>query len=181
VPAFRMILRVLVLMGLPLFTLACEGSQDETELQKLAEVQQRQERNKDVVSRYFFEFLDGRGSMSLLDELFTEDCIIQRAELPGAVRGLAELRVFMEKTRSTMPQLRTSVQSLVAEGDYVFVHIRHKAVMNGTVTTSFGTRELHNLDVEWPAMSVFRLSEGKIAEQQVLRDELGILKQEGFF
>lgn len=176
-PSLR-VRNALIILSLLLFS--CDGSQTTTDTQQMLATQQQQERNKDVVNRYFFEFLDGHGDMSLLDELFTQDCVIQRAELPTALHGMTDLRAFMDKTRATMPKIHTTVQSLIAEGDYVFVHIRHDAVFDGTFTTAFGTKEIHNLSVSWVAMSSFRLVDGKIAEQQVLRDELGILTQEGF-
>jgi predicted ester cyclase len=170
----------LVVLGVSLLAFSCDGSQEPPTHQELLAAQQKEESNKAIVNRYFFEFLDARGDMGLLNELFTEDCIVQRAELPGAIQGLTALRAFMDKTRATMPELHTSVQTLVAEGDTVFVYIRHRAVFDGTFSTAFGTKEIHNLPVEWAAMSVFRLVNGKIAEQQVLRDELGILMQQGF-
>jgi predicted ester cyclase len=163
-----------------MLALSCDGEDQTPTYEELSASHQKEQSNKAVVERYFFEFLDARGDMSLLDELFTQDCVVQRAELPGAIQGMQALRMFMDRTRSTMPELHTTVQTMVAEGDSVFVFIRHKAVFNGTVTTAFGTKEIQNLPVEWAAMSVFKLVNGKIAEQQVLRDELGILLQQGF-
>ena len=135
------------------------------------------ETNKTVVRRYFEEVIDGRADV--LDELFTPDCVIHRLELPEPLQGLDQMKMFLEMSRYSLQQTRTTLHRLVADGDTVAAHLSHRVVFAGMISTPFGARDVAGQSVEWSAMAFFRLREGRIAEEWVNRDELGIFAQLG--
>ena len=57
--------------------------------------------------------------------------------------------------------------------------LSHRAVNRGEWTSRLGTHAVAGKTVTWPAIAVFRLREGKIAEEWVSRDELGMLIELG--
>ncbi|QRO01008.1 ester cyclase [Archangium violaceum] len=135
------------------------------------------EGNKAVVRRYFEEVIDGRANV--LEELFTPDCVIHRLELPEPISGLEQMQMFLEMSRYSIQQTRTTLHRLVADGDTVAAHLTHRVVFAGMISTPFGARDVAGQSVEWSAMTFFRMVDGKIAEEWVNRDEMGILAQVG--
>jgi steroid delta-isomerase-like uncharacterized protein len=77
--------------------------------------------------------------------------------------------------RTAFPDLRLDIEHLVAEGDTIVVrftaHGTHRGELLGILPTG--------KPVTVAAMELFRLADGKIAEQWVTMDVLGLLQQLG--
>ena len=135
------------------------------------------ESNKALVRRYMEEVIDGRADV--LAEIFSPDCVIHRLELPEPIQGLEQMQMFLEMARYALQQTRTTIHSLIAEGDTVAAHLSHRVVFAGSIFTPFGAKDVAGQSVEWSAMAFFRIANGRIAEEWVNRDELGIFAQLG--
>ena len=59
------------------------------------------------------------------------------------------------------------------------MRVRHAAVYRGAWRTRVGEFELAGKPTAWEAMALFRLRDGKITEERVFRDELGMLLDVG--
>jgi len=125
-----------------------------------------------VVVSYFRDVLDGR-KIGLLDELFAPDCVIYRPE--GTVKGVAGIRGVVQRNIAAYSQFETQVHDIFESGDRVAVRITHRAMGAGEFRSRIGVYDIKGKPVTWDAIAIFRLLNGKIAEQWVSRDELGIL------
>ena len=135
-----------------------------------------QARNKEVVQRYFREVLDGK-RIDLMPELIRRDAVLHR---PGFdVVGLDAAMARLTATLADFTAFVSEVSGIVAEDDMVCVRITHRTRVRPHTFRSrageLGVREEQPL--EWTAIVQFRLVEGKIAEEWVNRDELGMLMQ----
>jgi len=131
---------------------------------------------KDIVRRYFAEAVDQRNG-DILDELCTADCVIHRPELPEPIEGLENFKRGFART--LYREMTTTIEDLVAEGDRVACRLSHRAVFRGEWTSRLGRHAVAARTVGWPAIVIFRFRDGKIAEEWVSRDELGMLIQLG--
>ena len=135
-------------------------------------------RNKAVVERYFHEVLDQR-RIDLLPELFAPDVVLHR---PGF--DVIGLEAAMQRLRATVQDYTAFVSELsglMAEGDMASVRIAHRTTIR---PHTFRSRagEVHltrEQELNWSAIVQFRLKDGKIVEEWVMRDELGMLVQMG--
>ena len=138
---------------------------------------------KAAVRRYLEDVLDG-GQVDLLDELFTEDCVIHRPEFPEPIVGLENFKAFMSVALTTIIcRLETTVHDMFVEGDLLACRLTHKAVFceNAIYPSRVGTYEAGGRRVVWNALAMCRLREGKVAEEWVFKDEIGLLVQLGAF
>ncbi len=135
------------------------------------------EQKKELVRRYFAEIIDGRADV--LEQIFFADCVIHRHDLPEPIRGVDQLAMFLEMSRYAIARTETTIHHLIAEGDLVVARLSHRATMRGEVLTPFGACDAAGKAITWSAMAMFRFEAGKIAEEWVLRDELGMLVQLG--
>lgn len=135
-------------------------------------------RNKTVVERYFREVLDGR-AIDRLPELMTADVVLHRPgfDVVGVDAAMQRLRAVLKDYVAFSSEL----SGLIAEGDMVAVRIRHRTRARPHVFHSRAGDVMvaAEQDLEWTAIVQFRMKDGKIAEEWVMRDELGMLGQLG--
>ncbi len=130
--------------------------------------------NKALVRRYFREALDGRNS-AVMAELFEMGAL---QHFPGRTltfRGPPPAAEFANR------QFRSILHHLIAEGDLVVAHLTHEVTFgpNARYHTRLGPVDVSGRSIRWDAMALFRIVDGKIAEEWVNRDELDILAQLG--
>jgi ketosteroid isomerase-like protein len=134
--------------------------------------------NKQVVERYFREVLDGK-RIDVMPELIRPDAVLHR---PGFdVIGLDAAMARLSATLADFTSFSSEVSGVVAEGDMVCARIMHRTrVRPHTFRSRAGAVEIRKEQaLEWTAIVQFRLEGGKIAEEWVNRDELGMLMQLG--
>ena len=129
-----------------------------------------------VVLSYFHDVLDGR-QIGLLDSLFLSDCVIYRPE--GTVKGMAGIRGVVERNIAAYSQFATEVHDVFESGDRVVVRVTHRATGAGVFRSRIGDHDVEGKQLTWSAIAIFRMQDGKIAEEWVNRDELGILLSAG--
>ena len=140
--------------------------------------QAQQARNKAVVERYFREVLDQK-KIEVMPELLARDVVLHR---PGF--DVAGLDAAMQRLRSVLKDysaFSSELSGLMTEGDMVAVRIFHRTrVRPHAFRSRAGDVKLtEEQALNWTAIAQFRLKDGKIAEEWVMRDELGMLLQMG--
>jgi len=130
--------------------------------------------HKSVVRRYFEEVVD-KSNFDILDEIVTTDCIIHRPEASEPIRGLDAFKHALEKILQVYSEFTTTIHDLIAEEDRVACRLSHRAVNRGEWTSRIGRHAVAGKTVTWAAIAIFRIRNGKIAEEWVNRDELGML------
>ena len=133
---------------------------------------------KATVRRYIEEALDNR-NLDVLDAMVAPDCIIHRPESPEPIRGLPAFKQALRKILEAYKEFRTTIYDLIAEEDRVACRLSHCAVHRGAWTSRIGRHEVAGKPVTWSAIVIFRFRDGKIAEEWVSRDELGMLIELG--
>ncbi len=135
-------------------------------------------RNKTIVERYFREALDHR-RFDLLPDLLARDVVLHRPglDVTGLDAAVQRLRAVFQDYSA----FSTELSGLIAEGEMVAVRVTHRArVRPHTFHSRAGDVRLPaEQDLHWTAIVQFRLKDGKIAEEWVMRDELGMLLQLG--
>jgi predicted ester cyclase len=116
-----------------------------------------------------------KGRAEILDDLFASDCVIHRPEMPEPVVGLEAFERFLGRFLDVYSEFATTVHDLIAEDDRVACRLVHRAVYRGDWTSRIGRHAVAGKPVRWSAIVIFRFRDGKIAEEWVCRDELGML------
>ena len=129
--------------------------------------------NKRIVETYF-QALD-RGDVSALPALFSADCLIHRPGLTEPLKGLAGIGNVVAGAADRYRKFKTEIVSILAEGDMVACRLTHHAEFAAPWTTRLGTHDVAGRSIVWHPIVLFRLSDGKIVEEWVCRDELGML------
>jgi steroid delta-isomerase-like uncharacterized protein len=130
--------------------------------------------NKTVVRRLFDEVWN-KGHQQIADELFAQNYNHHDSSTPDLGRGPESEKKRATLYRNAFPDIRFTVEDLVAEGESVTARWScrgtHKGDLNGIAPTG--------KQFTISGISVSRLSNGKMVEGWVNWDALGMMQQLG--
>ena len=124
------------------------------------------EENKVVVRRFFEELLS-TDNLAVADELLSPDFRFYFAGSPDPM-NLERYKEFLVTRRATFPDRRFAVEDMIAEGDKVSARF-----------TMRGTHAPSAREVSMTGIDMIRLAEGKMVEDRVEVDQLGMMQQLG--
>ena len=129
------------------------------------------EASKAVVERFFHAV--SQGDEAALDELVAPD-----AEIVGALgrgRGPAVYKQVSAVLRGAFPDVRFTVDEMLAEGDRVAVRMTtsgtHCGIFMGIAPT--------DKQLSWVGVAILQVRNGRIARQWALQDRLAVFEQLG--
>ena len=132
------------------------------------------EENKAIV-RQQEEELFTQGNLDAADELYAPDYVGHDPSNPEDIRGLEAAKQAASDYRKAFPDLRVTVEDVIAEGDKVAARLRfrgtHRGELDGIAPT--GRR------VDCTGIVISRMEGGKIAEDWANFDDLGMKQQLG--
>ena len=120
------------------------------------------EENKDLVRREQEELWNHTGDLDAAEELFAAD------QAEAAKQEAADFR-------QGFPDVISTIEDLIAEGDKVVARWRSRATHRGNYMGIAPSGK----EVQFMGISVYRIEEGKIAEEWTVEDQFGLMRQIG--
>lgn len=130
------------------------------------------EQNRQLVRRMNAEVWN-KANLSAIDELFTPDFVLHFLPDGSDTHGLEGLREHVRELHAAFPDWSEAIEHLVAEGDMVVIHY----VSSGTNRGQWLGRPPTGNRVRVNEVSIFRIEEGRIAEQWLLPDMASMQRQ----
>lgn len=124
------------------------------------------EANRALVRRYMEEGFSA-GNMAIFDETFAPDYLDHHG-FADQKPGLGEVKREYELFRAAFPDLSTTIEDMIVEGDKVVV----RSVMRATHQGTFLGLPPTGRQIEIEAISIFRIANGKIVERWGLNTDL---------
>jgi steroid delta-isomerase-like uncharacterized protein len=112
--------------------------------------------------------------LDAVDDLLAPEFVRHDPNSPE-VRGPAAERQFIELYLTAFPDLQFTIEELVSNGDTVAVRLTAVGTQRGELLGLPPTGKTVRIAV----MEMYRIADGRIAEQWVVMDALGLLKQLG--
>ena len=131
------------------------------------------EENKAVVRRFFDELLS-TDDLAVADELLSPGFRFYFAGSPDPM-NLESYKEFLVARRAAFPDRCFVVEDMIAEGDKVSVRF----TMRGTHKGEFRGIAPSGKEVTMTGIDTIRLSDGKMVEDRVEVDQLGMMRQLG--
>jgi steroid delta-isomerase-like uncharacterized protein len=132
------------------------------------------EENKAIVRRQEEELFT-QGNLDVAVEVYARDYVGHDPSNPEDIRGLEAAKQAAADYRKAFPDLRVTVEDVIAEGDKVAARLRfrgtHRGELDGIAPT--GRR------VDCTGIVISRMEGGKIAEDWANFDDLGMMQQLG--
>jgi steroid delta-isomerase-like uncharacterized protein len=131
------------------------------------------EENRAIVRRWMDESYSP-GHFDRMDAFFAPDFVHHDPAAPE-VHDLAGLKHYFREQRAAFPDLRVTLEDMIAEGDTVATRV----TVYATLTGEFKGMPPTGKSVTTPVLSIYRLKDGKIQELWFGRDSLSALQQLG--
>ena len=141
------------------FLLACGGSVEED--------------NQAVVLNFVDEFKN-RANHGIVDTLFSADFVHHLTD-PRLPPGREAMKLLGQSVAAAFPDVRVTVEDLLADGDFVI----ERTTARATHTGEFNGVPPSDTPVTWTEIHIYRLQDGKVAELWSEIDFLGLLTQIG--
>ena len=125
--------------------------------------------NKDLVRELYEDFIN-RGQLESIDQLVAADF-----EGPDGARGPAAFKANITRVRTGFPDIRFTVEDLIAEGDRVVVRWSWVATHDGP----FGGNPPTHKRITNTGIAIYQFRDGRIVRNWLETDRLGALQQMG--
>ena len=135
------------------------------------------EQNKATVRRFYKEAF-GKGNLDILDEVTTDDFIAHAPSEPGhdaETQDTERLKQEIARNRSAFPDLEFTIEDMVAEGNKIALRWSATGTHEGKLMDLPPTGK----QVRLSGMNFLHFRDGKIAEDWVLWDSMGMMQQLG--
>jgi len=143
------------------------GRQEEEEAMSASE-------NKALVRRFYEEVWD-RGNSDVAYEVFADDYIRHDLRPTDAHPGPGGQKRIADDFRAAFPDLRVTVDLIIAEGDFVV----GRWTASGTQLGSWGPLAPTGRQATFSAVNIFRFESGRVGEIWNHRDDFGLPEQIG--
>jgi predicted ester cyclase len=130
------------------------------------------EQNK-AIRRQEYEAVNQK-NLDALDEVITSDVTSHPAR-PGQAPGLEGVKQLFSSLHAAFPDFYIDVEDMIAEGDKVVARV----TASGTHQGEFMRIAPTGNRVEFSAIDIACIAEGKIAEHWSNSDQLGMMRQLG--
>jgi predicted ester cyclase len=130
------------------------------------------EANKALVRRY--RAIHNTNKLDALDEIVAKD-IVSHNKLPGLPPGLEGGKMAHFAFLESFPDIQTTTDDLIAEGDKVV----ERYTARGTNKGSFMGAPPTGKKIEVGSMSIYRIADGKIVEHWGENDSTALMMQLG--
>jgi predicted ester cyclase len=128
--------------------------------------------NKHLVTRYFKESMTSGLQADLTGKSFDSKSVYH---LPSGDMDYARMKQISEELRTAFPDLTTSIDDIIAEGDKVVVRYTMKGTHKGIYRGIPGTGKKFTQ----VGIGIYRIKDGKFPEIWMVNDTLGLMLQVG--
>jgi predicted ester cyclase len=142
----------------------------------------KEEKNKEIVSRWFTHFWGETADLSIVDDIAAPDMLLKYS-LHEPRKGHADIKAFMNDFRTAFPDLQFwGTADLIAEGDYVVGQWEGGGTHTGPAFSDFLVGSLPaatGKKMHFTGTTVLKIEDGKIVEEIGLDDGVTALTQLG--
>jgi predicted ester cyclase len=131
------------------------------------------EENKALIRRFFAEVVSG-GNFALVEELLAPEYVLHFTGAPGPL-DREGFKGFLGGFRAAFPDMQDSIDDMVADGETVGVRGTTRGTHQGEFQGIAATGKA--VQVGW--MSMLRITGGRIIEDYVNFDNVGLMQQLG--
>ena len=128
-----------------------------------------------TLGRRFFEEVLGQANWDLGSQIIAQDVVMHHPSSPDPIVSFEAVKGMMSAFRAGFPDFQMTVEDVIGGGDQAAVRWR----MQGTHDADLFGIPPSNKSVNVAGISVVRVADGKIVEDWVAENSLGLMQQIG--
>jgi steroid delta-isomerase-like uncharacterized protein len=131
--------------------------------------------DKNVLVLRFIDEVLRKGDFSAADQFLDADFAIHLPGSPEPIHGVEGLKRVTEVFRIAFPDRRVIVEDIISGKDKVAIRVTQEGTHKGAFQGAAPTGK----QISVSAIAIFRIANGKVAEEWLSSDRLGLLQQIG--
>ncbi len=131
------------------------------------------DQNKALLRRLYEEALD-KGNLDVVNEIIAPD-YVRHGLAPGATPGPESTKQVFTMMRIAFPDLSTTIEPIIGEGDMVAAQLTHSGTHKGEFMGIAPTGK----HITVTTIGIYRFAGSKLKEAWIVMDELGMRQQLG--
>lgn len=136
--------------------------------------QSEEDKNVAALKRFYDEVM-AKGNMKAIDELVADNFVEHYMPDPSVPPNKAGLAQMMGMFRTAFPDLKVTIEDIIAKGDKVWAY----TTMRGTNTGAFMGQPATGKKIEVKGIDIVRFANGKAVEHWGLNDDYTMMMQLG--
>ena len=132
------------------------------------------EQNK-ALARKLVEEVINQGNISEIDELLIPNFVEHEELPPGIPPGREAPKALFTMLRSAFPDIKATIEHLIAEGDEVVLHMTWTGTQKGEFMGVPPTGKSISINV----IDIIRIADGKFVEHWGVMDQMAMMQQLG--
>jgi steroid delta-isomerase-like uncharacterized protein len=132
------------------------------------------EQNKALARRLVEEVIN-QGNIGVVDELLNPDFVEHEELPPGIPSGREAPKALFTMLRTGFPDIKATIEHLIAEGDQVVLHMTWRGTHQGEFMGIPPTGNSISINV----IDIMRVAEGKFVEHWGVIDSMAMMQQLG--
>lgn len=129
----------------------------------------------ETIARQFIQVWSA-GNLELLDRLAHPELEVRYSHFPEPIRGAAAFREVLEQTFAHFPDLETTTETVLADGDRAAVEWHYEGThRHGEL---FGVQP-SGRRVRVAGVTLYRIADGRVLQEHGVADVLGLMAQVG--
>lgn len=130
--------------------------------------------NNKAIARRFIQVW-GDGNLDVVDELAAPSLVVRYPTIPQVIQGSRAFRHVLAGFRSAFPDSALRVEEEIAEGEKVVIRWSFSGTHKGDILGVPPTDK----KVTWTGITIYRIVDGKVVEEQGEEDFAGFFRQVG--
>jgi steroid delta-isomerase-like uncharacterized protein len=130
--------------------------------------------NNKAIARRFVQVW-GDGNLDVVDELAAPSLVVRYPTIPQVIQGSRAFRHVLAGFRSAFPDSALRVEEEIAEGEKVVIRWSFSGTHKGDILGVPPTDK----KVTWTGITIYRIVDGKVVEEQGEEDFAGFFRQVG--
>jgi len=126
-------------------------------------------------ARQFFESMLGKANWGMADDILASDVVMHHPSSPQPIAGVKNVVGFLGAFRAGFPDMSMRVEFAFGDGEMVAV----RWGMSGTHTAELFGIPPSGKPVKVVGISLLRFANGKVVEDWVSEDTMGLMQQIG--
>jgi steroid delta-isomerase-like uncharacterized protein len=130
--------------------------------------------NNKAIARRFIQVW-GDGNLDVIEELAAPSLIVRYPTIHQVIQSSREFRHVLAGFRSAFPDSAIRVEEEIAEGEKVVIRWSFSGTHKGSIMGIPATDK----KVTWTGITIYRIVDGKVVEEQGEEDIAGFFRQVG--
>lgn len=120
------------------------------------------------------------GKLDLIEKAYAQDVVIKTSSMPQPLKGYEGIKTWIKNSLTSFPDHHMTFNEFYVDGNVIFTKWTYTGTNTGPFSTPFGEIPATGKSISITGLSISRIENGLVKEEEVVFNVLDMLMQIGF-